>query len=102
MTWDEMVEIAARARHEDEGAHSARGLSPWESQPENVRRHRRAEIDAALRALRAAGVAMVPRETDDSLMRLLARADASLTDVARARTAWNAALSAGQIKPEGE
>lgn len=92
MTWDEMVEVAC------EGAYGKgwRGLAPeWE------RRCRDAQ-SAALRALRAAGVAMVPRETDDSLMRLLARADASLTDVARARTAWNAALSAGQIKPEGE
>ena len=76
MTWDEMVEATAKA---------SKIYVP------------RAEADSLFRALIAAGYAIVPREADDSLLRLLARADSSLTDIARARTAWLAALAVGAI-----
>jgi len=93
MTWDEMVEVALEGAH---GRAWRTGLS------KSAQAAVAAPFDRALRALRAAGVVMVPAEADDELLRLFAGVGIDLADVARAREAWSAALSAGQIKPEGE
>ena len=56
-----------------------------------------AEYDRALRALRAAGVVMVPAEPTYAMQEAAAFCDSD-----RWPTVIRAMLSAGQIKPEGE
>lgn len=90
-TWEEVVRAGAVAWVGGEAAFSR--LSP-EFQNTVL-----TDADDTLRGVVAAGLAIVPREAADELLRLLARADASLTDTARARTAWSAALSAGELAP---
>jgi hypothetical protein len=92
MTWDEMVEIAARAAWDHHG-----GPVMWDDLRPGDRNLLRAEMDAALRALRAAGVVQVPREPTDAMV-----AAAGFQSQELGAVVLSDALSAGQIKPEGE
>lgn len=108
--WDELVEAAARG-----GWHRSEwDVEPWEEVPEEIKRHVRAGMDAALRALLAKGYVIVPGEATEEMN------DAAWTAVARdvhvqddpggavviqsvvGHGVWRAMLSAGSIKPEGE
>lgn len=76
-TWDEVV-AAVQEAHPDPIA--------WQ------------EIDATLRALRAIGLAIVPREATEEMERAFLRT----YDMQGEVVAMEAALTAGEIKPEGE
>ena len=89
MTWDEMVEVAQRECPEPVA---------WQS------------LDAMFRALRAAGVVQVPAEPTEAVVNTAYEAGAAAlwtlpgaaNVTAIARAVIKSALSAGQIKPEGE
>ena len=62
--------------------------------------------DAALRALIAVGLAIVPREATEAMIKANMEPRGSVYPCPSNHTAlireWNAALTAGEIKPEGE
>lgn len=90
--WDDLVEAAARGNwHRSEW-----DVEPWEEVPEEIKRHVRAGMAAALRALLAKGIKFVPGEATDEMMVAFWRGNAGF------RQGVNDALSAGSIKPEGE
>lgn len=106
-TWCEAAECAAKAAYE----RSVEGGLRWEGSDPATKYMWRDEMDAALRAIRAAGVVMVPREITRDIAAAI-----ELTDewddamdageqgyyVVQYAPIWRAAIAAGEIKPEGE
>ena len=97
--WDDLVEAAARGNwHRSEW-----DVEPWEEVPEEIKRHVRAGMDAALRALLAKGCVIVPGEVTPAIEQAHFDAHAvAATFFAEMPDLWRAMLSAGSIKPEGE
>lgn len=93
--WDELVEAAARGNwHRSEW-----DVEPWEEVPEEIKRHVRAGMDAALRALLAKGYVIVPGEPTVEMIKAWGdsfwRGDNQGERI-------TAALSAGSIKPPAQ
>lgn len=97
-TWDEIVERVAQVLYDPPPpniyGYSAEHMLAWERA---ARSKAELQAAAALRALIAEGLAIVPREATGEM-----RAVGDRLDVARAGVAylWSAALSAGEIKPK--
>lgn len=103
-TWDEVVEIAARAAWEQLSAGRE-----WESARALERDERRIEAAAALRALIAEGLAIVPREATEDMQNAAGividhpsvyMGGPSRNGKRRGTQAYEAALSAGEIAPQ--
>lgn len=90
-TWDEVVEIAARAICDHVASDQFEALSDAD------RADLIAETETALRALRAAGLAVVPREATEAMQEAarLARYEGNATYA----SVVDAALSAGELAP---
>lgn len=101
-TWEEVREIAAKAAWEQLSAGRT-----WESASVLEREERRIEADAALRALRAAGLAVVPREATEVMRQSCLDLEVSHAwsqkgehiDADSVGDVWSTALSAGELAP---
>jgi hypothetical protein len=92
VTWDEAVECAAR------GFLSASNPKvEWELLSKATKLLWLRSADSALRALTAAGVAIVPREPTEEMMMAGGQLEVAPAGVA---FLWSAALSAGEIAPK--
>lgn len=100
MTYEELVEVAARGmRPELWNAVTFSEIQSYggEARLAHLKEMVREDIADALSALRAQGVAMVPREATGNM---LSRGWARLDDDCTPSVIWSAMLAAGEIRPE--
>jgi hypothetical protein len=101
MTWDEMVEIAAKARYEAwVKSIGLSALPKWSDLHPTVRDDFYETENAALTALREAGVRFMPEVATEEMLGAAFHSQQAATSYV-CGVIYTAMLSAGEIKPEG-
>ena len=98
MTHTELVEVMARAKNK-RTIESLKWAQPYDELPEYCKHELRQDAAAALAAIRAQGVRLMPREITGE-MTIAYHAWAEDFRSTRIQEAYDALIAAGEIRPE--